>query len=125
MRRRRLDVILFAVGLLVASAAVIVRLTPPLYEPFFAAREFDAPGWRAGDRLDRGRMTRDLESSGRLLGLDRGQVLDLLGPPDDRTEDSMSYSVDLGHRFGSTPWLYRLRVEFEGRGEVERVLLHD
>lgn len=125
MRRRRLGVMLLAVVLMIVSAAVIVRFSPQLYEPFFAARGVDAPGWREGDRLDRGRMARDLESSGRLLGLDRGQVLDLLGPPDDRTEGSMSYSVDLGDRFGSHPWLYRLRVEFDGRGEVERVLLHD
>lgn len=47
---------------------------------------FDSARWTAASRREdaevRGRMVEDLVQSGRLLGLSREQLQDLLGPPD-------------------------------------------
>ncbi len=72
-------------------------------------------------------MARDLESSGRLIGLSRDEVVALLGPTDrDNGHDSISYTVDLGFKFGWLPWTYSLTIRF-GKADrrVEQVSLHD
>jgi hypothetical protein len=68
-------------------------LWPTLSERL-SRRSFDAAAWRAdsdGGRGVRQRMVDDLLSSGRLDGLTRAQVLDLLGPPDSSGAGSLEY----------------------------------
>lgn len=59
---------------------------------------------------------RDLVKSEVLVGKSKEMVADLLGPPDseDQASPHQIYMVDLGHKFGSKPWLYQLHVEFSG-----------
>ena len=57
-------------------------------------------------------MVRDLVGSRVLDGKTKAAVADLLGPPDSEDQVHQVYLVDLGHRFGSKPWLYQLHVEF-------------
>lgn len=80
------------------------------------SEHFRSDGWKTGDQRHRGRMVRDLIGSHVLVGKSKAMVADLLGPSD--SEDPASthqiYIVDLGHKFGSRPWLYQLHVEFSG-----------
>lgn len=124
MRRQGLIVTGAGIGLLLGGGLTLVLFFAPVAESL-AATQFERSLWQAGSQIERGRMARDLESSGRLLGLGREQIIDLLGPPDDQTGASMSYKVDIGHRFGSDPWFYLLRIEFNESGEAESVSLHD
>ena len=63
---------------------------------------------------------------GASLGLRPGEVEELLGPPDDRRGASFTYTVDLGYRWGSTPWTYALDVAFGGdEPRVVKASLHD
>lgn len=80
------------------------------------SEHFRSDGWKAGDQRQRGHMVRDLVGSQVLLGKSRSMVADLLGPSDseDQTSPDQMYMVDLGHKFGSRPWLYQLHVEFSG-----------
>ena len=87
--------------------------------------EFDRTFWQSGTLTDRGRMARGLESSRLLVGLPRTQVEAMLGSPDERLNLSLSYRVDFGHRFGSDPWLYMLRIEFNQDDKATRAYLHD
>jgi hypothetical protein len=62
-----------------------------------ASRPFDSSLWKTGSLRERGRMARVLESSGKLIGLSRDEVLTLLGPPDrEDIPGSVAYRVDLG-----------------------------
>lgn len=84
-----------------------------------ADRAFDPLAWRKGDRRVRGAMTADLERSARLIGLTKGEVLDLLGAPtaSDTAGHALSYVVDLGLRTGpwglGGPWLFQATVLFD------------
>ena len=78
------------------------------------SEHFSQDSWKRGGQRQRGRMVRDLVESEVLVGETRAEVADLLGPPDSEDQAGMHqvYMVDLGHRFGSKPWLYQLHVEF-------------
>lgn len=89
-------------------------------------RRFDAEAWRAGSALDRGRMVRDLTASGRLVGLSRDEVVALLGDPDGPYRNEVNYTVDIGQRFGASPWTYTLQVVFDpNTGRVTNAYYHD
>ena len=60
-------------------------------------------------------MVNDLLRSGRLAGNDKPAVRAMLGQPTREHDYHWYYQVDIGHRFGSSPWYYHLRVEFDGR----------
>ncbi|MBL8003411.1 MAG: hypothetical protein JNL05_15765 [Flavobacteriales bacterium] len=84
-----------------------------------ADRAFDPLAWRQGDRRTRGAMTADLEHSARLIGLTKGEVLDLLGAPtaSDTAGHALAYVVDLGLRTGpwglGGPWPFQTTVLFD------------
>ena len=89
-------------------------------------RPFDPAAWREGSIRERGRMVRDLESSGRLLGLKADKVMALLGLPDHgQGNGALDYTVDIGQEFASAPWTYALHVSFGDDGRVRHVELRD
>ena len=88
-------------------------------------RPFEPDTWRAGDAEIRGSMVRDLEANNRLLGLSKTTVFELLGEPDREQQDVLTYTVDLGYRFGSAPWLYSFDVVLDSTGHVSRCYHHD
>ena len=124
MRRTRL--MWFGVFAAVTSVAAGLTcwLTP--LSTSVTDRRFEREGWLHGSPRERGSMARDLEASGRLLGLRPGDVEELLGPPDYRHSVALTYIVDLGYRWGSTPWTYALNVELSGDAQqVIQVNLRD
>ncbi len=98
----------------------------PFTELLFSYR-FNSEKWKAGNALDRGRMSQDLMNNNRLTGLTRDEVLAQLGPPDyDLAPDStLTYRIDIGYRFGPTPWLYVLYVRFDATGHAVHVFAKD
>jgi hypothetical protein len=87
------------------------------------SHEFNSQKWKTGTALDRGRMSQDLMRNDRLIGLTRPEVWELLGPPDHHFDDNptLYYRIDIGFRFGFTPWLYVLHVRFDSAGRVAHV----
>ena len=94
-------------------------------------RPFSRDAWAGSGETGRGRMVRDLIRSGRLVGLSAEEVLDFLGPPDERGVERVGgdvrFDYDIGtmgleRLWGGTP-RYRLRVLFGRDGRVRRVLV--
>jgi hypothetical protein len=95
-------------------------------------RPFDPVAWRNGDRRARGSMAADLEHGARLIGLTKGEVLELLGAPtaSDTAGHALAYVVDLGLRTGpwglGGPWLFQTTVLFDSlSGTVTEVRTND
>ncbi len=124
----------FAVGLFVPPLLLVGWL---LYGPTVADHwhrtEFDAATWRAEPPPDefhwppRLRMVDDLIESGRLDGLTRGQVEELLGPSGDLNVDREGW--DLLYYFGPERGLFRIDSEtlvigFGADGTVERYWIY-
>jgi hypothetical protein len=73
MRWRVLTAIVVGAPLIV----VIVLLWPPL-----SASQFEAKGWKSGNRWSRGAMVQDLIDRNLLVGKSRSEILEVLGQPD-------------------------------------------
>lgn len=86
---------------------------------------FDARAWRAGSIGDRGRMVDDLMRRGILDGRPKAEILGLLGKPDREDGSSVSYEVDVGHRFLLDPWTYMLDIEFGPDSRARSIRLLD
>jgi len=107
--------IAYPVGLLAASVVGLMLLSSDL-ESFIQSinpSTFDSMAWRQGNIRARGTMVDDLTDRGRLVGKTREEVLAMLGPPDRDHGELLFYVVDMGQRFGSTPWTYGLRIYFD------------
>jgi hypothetical protein len=87
-------------------------------------KPFDSEAWLKGDRKVRGQMAHSLRDGRILEGKCQTEVIAVLGNPDGEYSEVLIYQVDLGHKFGSSPWLYQMNVAFEG-GKVARVGLTD
>ena len=79
----------------------------------FDRKSFDAVAWRVNGQRERGRMVRDLKVSKIINDKTRVEVIEMLGTPDSETEQTVTYLVDVGHKFGSNPWLYNFSVIFD------------
>ncbi len=115
---------ILALILLLPVIVVFSVFVRPAYESMVATK-FDSSAWRAGSHIERGRMHDDLLSSHRLNGMYREDVVALLGPPDHESDGHITYEIDLGERFGSSPWLWLLHVEFDEESIVEIAYRHD
>lgn len=121
---------MLVVGATVGTAGLIACALLGFLDPFVeraASHPFDPKLWQTGSLRQRGRMARDLESSEKLIGLSRDEVLALLGPPDrDDGPASVAYTVDIGYKFGFEPWTYCLTIRFgKTDARVKEVVLHD
>ena len=92
----------------------------------FDRKSFDAAAWRVNGQRERGRMVRDLKASKILNDKTRVEVIEMLGTPDSETEQTITYVVDVGHKFGSNPWLYNFSVIFDTTtNRVQESILDD
>ena len=121
--RRVLIAGLVVVALL--GVVIVAYFVGPAMVERIRRTEFDSREWHEGTALQRGRMAHDLASSGRLHGLTQKEVIEILGVPDHQLTIGFGYTVDIGHRFGSTPWLYTLVIRVDDDGRVNEVYLHD
>jgi hypothetical protein len=92
MRKRTTIVGCIAVVILLVSIGVglyIVNADIQAWVRFTFTKDmsFDSATWKAGDPALRSRMTWDLVARQNFLMTEREQVIDLLGEPDDRSED--------------------------------------
>ena len=87
-------------------------------------KPFNSEVWLKGDQRVRGQMASSLKDNRILEGKSRSEVIAMLGKPDGEYSEVVTYQVDLGHKFGSSPWLYQLNVAFEDSKAV-RVSLTD
>lgn len=107
--------------LMVASWRMYAYLNPaPLSQ-----RRFDRQSWLGGNAIERGSMVNDLLSSGRLLGLSRPEVRQLLGDPLAIWDERWTYKVAPGTGIRADLWLYVLEVHFGADGKVTRTELRD
>ncbi len=112
----------FIAVIVVVAGAVVFG---PTMLHSMSKRSFDSNEWKSSDQRVRGQMVEDLEAGKTLDGLWRREVVKLLGSPDLDEGSHISYDIDLGHRFGSTPWLYRFKIEFSGENRVTHYYHHD
>jgi hypothetical protein len=120
-RKTYIVVIALAVGL---GMVLVMRHGGVQSTSSLAYRPFDSSGWIEGSTRERGMMVRDLIKGGMLAKKSKEEVRVMLGEPDSEGDDSFRYWIDIGHTFGSTPWLYYLSVEFED-GRVRDVYYTD
>lgn len=99
-------------GALVLLAAVALPITCAYEMGYLPVRSFDAQLWRESTRYGdtaRVEMVDSLIGSGRLDGLTRSQVLDLLGPP---STDGYFREWDLVYRLGDERGLFAIDSEW-------------
>ena len=130
--------------------AVFAGCSTYLYDPTYPLRQrdFASDDWRQGDQRARGEMVRDLMESDALIGLKRGEIVDLLGEPFTASEDEildrfhfltpergreilgeagsrasryLYYSVETGFR----RWHYGLSIVLDDSGIARYQFLHD
>ena len=131
-------------------AGVFASCSVYLYDPTYPLRqrEFAADTWREGDVRTRGEMVQDLLDSGRLIGMERGAIVELLGDPvtaepkeilsrfdfltPERAREIMGdpetasarylyYSVETGYR----RWDYGISIVLDETGVARNQFLHD
>ena len=77
------------------------------------AADFDPIAWRNGDYRTRGMMCRSLASSNILVGKNRDEVVQLLGPPDEDWPEFTKYAIDLGGIWERWMMRYNFMIEFD------------
>ena len=83
--------------------------------------KFDSDTWKAGTQIERGNMSTDLIESRLLIGKNKIQIIELLGPPKDSMKTNFHYLVDFGYM---TP--FHLDVNFDvTQLKVKEVILTD
>ena len=120
---RLLTVIVVSFALLVIAGAFMIA-GPGVMERL-RRTDFKSSSWIEGSPSDRARLVNDLVDSELLIGLTREQVSALLGPADFPVNEGIGYTIDRGHTFGSTPWMYTLSIRFDETGRVEEAWVHD
>ena len=58
---------------------------------------FNSNAWKGGNARLRGQMYHDLRERKVLIGMSRGQVIEILGPADHDERKFVAYEVDNGH----------------------------
>jgi hypothetical protein len=71
---------------------------------------FDSNQWKTGDQRVRARMSRDLLEKNILIGKNEGEILDILGSPDDKRPDRFTYFLETEFM---GPWRMFLNVDFK------------
>lgn len=121
MNKRRVTLIITA-GVLIGITVIFYTLwlRPVLDRTMFAQDE-----WLQGNARTRGKMVHDLISRKIPDGKTKSEVIALLGMPADISSGSVSYVVDIGHKFDSHPWTYRLCIWLDDSNRVKSYSLHD
>jgi hypothetical protein len=112
-------IIILSVGVVIAG---IVSLWPRGQSRLDFA--FSSEEWKKADKRTRGHMVRSLMASRILQLKDEATVKKLLGDPDLGSTSKMEYFVDIGQKFGSSPWTYHFTLRLTN-GIVSEVDLRD
>lgn len=110
---------IFLVTLILCGIAAVILSVWQFYSPSHLA--FDASRWKAGDAYLRGRMVSSLIDGKILEGMSRTEIVELLGPPDEKQLDAkMRYGFFLT---GSTffNWKEWLCISFDRSGKCVEV----
>jgi outer membrane protein assembly factor BamE (lipoprotein component of BamABCDE complex) len=91
----------------------------------FREREFNSMIWKQGGVRIRGEMVRSLQGKSVLLGMSKGQVVTLLGNPDEDESVQFRYRVDVGRRVAWKPFLVNLCVGFDEQMRVSSAAMVD
>jgi hypothetical protein len=122
LRRRAAIAAALLVALALAGLLALMLLSADLryWSEFFSPTPFEAPAWRSGGERERGAMVRDLIDRELLIGKTRAEAIEILGPPEDESDERLLYVIDIGQRFASTPWRYALHVRLDAQSERVR-----
>ena len=71
---------------------------------------FDSNQWKSGDQRVRANMSRDLLEKNILFGKNEGEILDILGSPDEKSPNRFTYFLETEFM---GPWRMFLNVDFE------------
>ncbi len=74
---------------------------------------FDSSKWFNGNERIRGSMAQDLIDKGILEGKSKNDIKNFLGPPDKENAQYIIYIIDVGIKFGETPWPYYLNIRLD------------
>jgi hypothetical protein len=118
-----------ATGLAIIAMLAVIPFALAWYEssPISWPREsFDSARWRSSPHEQRYRQFRDLQDKHHLVGLTRGEVEALLGPPDSAASDGRYLVYDLkdgtNDRFTfNAVYFARLWLDAQGRVSAVRV----
>jgi hypothetical protein len=72
---------------------------------------FESKTWRAGSKSTRGRMALDLQKRNILGNKTKGEIVELLGPPDEGSDNWYGYEVVTLSRCYF--WTCRMEIEFD------------
>jgi hypothetical protein len=110
----------------ILGLSLLVLLYASSRDPFFRKQEFHSQEWQSGNMRKRGQMVSSLVEKRILAGKKQSDVLALLGEPSTASTNRIAYKIDIGYRFGFSPWLYVLAIDFnETNGIVSSVTLKD
>ena len=105
-------------------------LNPTLNRALYSEKPFDSSAWKAGGVRQRGRMARNLDNSGILLGKTREEVIDMLGLSD-ADDGSMTYRYVHGDLLGGmlglpfAEWGEYVFIAFDSEGRVKYTQCRD
>ena len=102
---------------LVTAVAALIYCTPIL-DDYFLNRPFSSDEWLTAGTRERGKMARDLVSSGRLRKKTKAELEEILGPPDVRYGSVIAYRVDIGYRWIFAPSYSEVQVMFEKERDI-------
>jgi hypothetical protein len=99
--------------LLTALCAMPLLCGPVLAQGFFLARHFNGQAWRSSPN-DRLSMLADLKRKYNLIGMDRHELVELLGEP-----DGMSFQL---LTFSDGEWKHVLQLHFRADGQNDGLI---
>ena len=71
---------------------------------------FDSNQWKSGNQRVRAKMSRDLLEKNILSGKNEGEILDILGSPDEKSPNRFTYFLETEFM---GPWRMFLNVDFK------------
>ena len=76
---------------------------------------FDSKQWKSGDQRVRAQMSRDLLDKNILFGKNEGEILDILGSPDEKSPYRFTYFLETEFM---GPWRMFLNVDFKDSTKI-------
>ena len=83
---------------------------------------FDSQNWVEGDGRLRGAMSDGLIASEILMGKHISEIRHLLGKPDQEWSGHISYWIDIGHEFISSPWMYYRCIRYDSTTGITKTV---
>lgn len=88
--------------------------------------EFNSDKWKQGDKRQRGKMSTYLIENQIIDNKSKNEVTELLGNPDSKSGNCISYDLDLGGISKQVNWTYFLEICFDEKsGKSNYVQIND